>query len=301
MSQASPLVTIGLPVYNGENFVAEAIRSILAQTYTNFELVISDNASTDRTEAICRELAAGDDRIRYDRAPENNGAAWNYNRVVEMAAGKYFRWLAHDDALEATTLAKSVKILEERPEVVLCFTWTQDIDSDSKPIVLRTSKVNSDAPEPDKRFFGLSRIHPTHKCEEVFGLVRTDELRNTKMIDNYTDSDRTLLAALGLVGPFYEIPEPLFLHRIHQESSVEVNPEPRGRMAWFDPKFRGRLVFPKWRQMYELFLVIEHSPQPRAVKLKCYRHMLNWIKRGRNKLSGELIWAARELIIPSRA
>jgi glycosyltransferase involved in cell wall biosynthesis len=301
VSQDRPLVTIGMPVYNGENYLVEAIHSVLGQTYTNFELVISDNASTDQTETICRTLAAQDQRIRYDRAPENKGASWNYNRVVALAAGKYFRWLAHDDALEPTTLEKSVKVLEDRPEVVLCFTWTQDIDGEGNPIVIKSSKVNSDARAADKRFFGLSRVYPAHKCEEVFGLIRTDVLRSTKMIDNYTDSDRTLLAALGLVGPFYEIPEPLFLHRIHKDSSVEANPEPHGRMAWFDPKLRGRLVFPRWRQMYELFLVIARSPQPLSVKLICYRHMLNWIKRGRTKLGNELIWATRQLFSLSRA
>lgn len=301
MLQDKPLITIGLPVYNGENFIDEAIRSIVAQTYTNFELIISDNASTDETETICRALAAQDPRIQYHRAAENRGAAWNYNRVVELAKGKYFRWLAHDDALEPSTLEKSVEILEERSEVVLCFTWIQDIDHDGKPIAIKRSNVNSDATEPDKRFFGLSRLHPTHKCEEVFGLIRTDVLRNTKLIDNYTDSDRTLLAALGLVGPFYEIPEPLFLHRIHQESSVEVNPDPRGRMAWFDPNFRGKIVFPKWRQMYELLVVIAQSPQPLGVKVKCYLHMLHWIKRGRRRLSNELFLAARQILVPGRA
>jgi len=299
--QNEPLITIGLPVYNGDNFIAEAVRSIMAQSYTNLELIISDNASTDQTESICRELAEQDPRIQYHRAAENHGAAWNYNRVVELATGKYFRWLAHDDALEPSTLEKSVNILEARPEVALCFTWTQDIDHNGQPIAIKRSNVNSDAVEPDKRFFGLSRVHPTHKCEEVFGLVHTDVLRNTKLIDNYTDSDRTLLAALGLVGPFYEIPEPLFLHRIHEDSSVEVNPDPRGRMAWFDPSFHGKVVFPKWRQLYELFVVIARSPQPLSVKLKCYGHMLNWIKRGRRRLSNELFWAARQIVVPGRA
>ena len=301
VAQDRPLVTIGLPVYNGENYVAEAVHSILAQSYPHFELIISDNASTDNTEAICRALAKQDARIQYHRAAENRGAAWNYNRAVELASGKYFRWLAHDDALAPSTLEKSVAVLEERPEVVLCFTWTQDVDHEGKPIGIKRSNVNSAAPEADKRFFGLSRVHPAHNCEEVFGLIRMAVLRNTKMIDNYTDSDRTLLAALGLVGPFYEIPEPLFLHRIHQASSVVVNPDAQERMSWFDPRFRGRLVFPKWRQLYELFVVIAQSPQPLSVKLKCYRHMLNWIKRGRRKLSNELFWAARQIVAPGRA
>lgn len=301
MLENGPLVTIGLPVYNGDNYLADAIGSVLSQTYTNFELIISDNGSQDRTAEICRAYAAQDARVRYHRAEQNQGAAWNYNRVVALAQGKYFRWLAHDDLLAPSILAKSVEILEAHPAVVLCFSWTQDIDSQGNFLAVKRSTANAQAATAHERFLGLSRIHPLHNCEEVFGLIRTEILRKTKMIDNYTDSDRTLLAILGLYGPFYEIPEPLFLHRIHAKSSVVVNPKAQSRAAWFDPKLRNRMVFPKWRQMYELLVGVWTSPLPWSEKLNCYLQMVRWIKRGHKKLSGELVWAARQMVSLHRA
>ena len=92
-----PRVSVGIPVFNGERFLAETIESILAQTFKDFEIVISDNASTDRTEEICRSYAARDPRIRYNRNDTNRGAAWNHNRVFELARGEYFKWQSHDD------------------------------------------------------------------------------------------------------------------------------------------------------------------------------------------------------------
>lgn len=291
----APRVTVGIPVYNGENFLAEAISSVLAQTYTDWELIISDNASTDGTEAICRHYAAQDARVRYFRSDENRGAAWNYNRLVELARGQYFRWLAHDDCLAPSLLEKSVFILDSYPEVVVAFTWTQDIDAAGEFLQVKRSTVHADAATPHFRFRGLSNVVPWHNCEEVFGLIRIDVLRQTALIAPYTDSDRTLLAELGLHGPFYEIPQPLFLHRLHEASSVVVNPDARERAAWFDPA-RKQLVLPSWRQWYELLQVVGRSPVRGREKLNCYVELARWTKRRRKWLGRELAWAARQLV-----
>src|SRR6476646_2411498 len=119
-----PKVAIGLPVYNGAKYVAEAIESVLAQTYGDLELVISDNASTDATEEICRDYTARDSRVRYARAEQNGGAAWNFNRTFELSRGEYFKWLAHDDAIGPQYLARCLAVLDRDPGVVLCHTRT---------------------------------------------------------------------------------------------------------------------------------------------------------------------------------
>ena len=125
----APLVTIGLPVYNGGQFLATALDSLLGQTFTDFELIISDNASTDTTEEICREYARADARVRYRRSSENRGFTWNANRVVELAAGKFFRWAAHDDACLPTFLERCVETLRsESPSVVLAYPRSKVID-----------------------------------------------------------------------------------------------------------------------------------------------------------------------------
>ena len=255
-------VTIGLPVYNGENFLAMAIESVLSQTFTAVELVISDNGSTDSTQRICEEYASYDPRVRYFRSPENRGASWNYNRTVQLARGQHFRWLAHDDMLTPQLLEKSVAVLESKPEVVSCITWFADIDDSGTVLEVKRSSVKFDARQPHERFLSMSELRGSYNCEEVFGLMRLDVLRKTGLIGNYPDSDRTLIAELSLYGPFYEIPEPLFLHRIHKTSSVVVSPSRYERAVWFDPSKQGKLVFPYWRQFGELFATIQRSALP---------------------------------------
>src|SRR5262245_34703254 len=109
---AAPLVSVALPVYNGENFIAEAIASVLAQSVTDLELIIQDNASTDRTREICAEFVARDPRVRYFRNPRNLGAAPNYNLAYKSASGRYFKWLAHDDRLLPDYFAATTRALE---------------------------------------------------------------------------------------------------------------------------------------------------------------------------------------------
>lgn len=108
----SPKVSIGMPVYNGEKYIREALDSLLAQTFTDFELIISDNASTDGTEAICREYVARDLRIRYVRQSENRGAAANFQFVLDESRGDYFMWAAADDSWLPTFLTESVGVLD---------------------------------------------------------------------------------------------------------------------------------------------------------------------------------------------
>lgn len=291
----NPKVTIGLPVYNGEKYLAEAIQSVLDQTFKDLELVICDNGSTDATEQICRDFSDRDDRVRTIRSPENRGASWSFNHSVEVARGKYFRWLAHDDKLSPDLIEKSVAVLEENPEVVSCITWVADINDGGDLIEVKPSTLRFDAERPNERFRSMSELRVAYKCEEVFGLVRNDILRQTKLIEKYADSDRTLIAQLGLFGPFHEIPEPLFLHRIHVTSSVRANPTRQDRAVWFDPSRKGKLVFPTWRQFFELLDVINSSPISFGEKLRCYGHMMKWVKRWRRRLRKDVNWAIRHV------
>jgi glycosyltransferase involved in cell wall biosynthesis len=267
----------------------------LDQTYHDFELIISDNGSIDKTEKICQEFSIKDRRIRYVRSNENQGASWNYNRTVELARGEYFRWLAHDDAFAPQLLEKSVAVLDQKPEVVSCITRFADIDEYGNVIELKRSTVRFDATYPHERFRSLSELRPSYNCEEVFGLVRLDILRQTKLIANYVDSDRTLIAELSLHGPFFEIEEPLFLHRLHAEGSVVVNPTRQERTIWFDPSKKGKLVFPHWRQLGEFFSSIRRSPLSNSERMKCYSLMLRWMINSRGRLRRDLAWAVNQI------
>ena len=128
-----PTVSIGLPVYNGGNYIRDVLDSILSN-FNDFELIISDNASTDNTRAICRSYAEKDSRIRYHRNEENLGAAWNFNQVFHLARGKYFQWACHDDVWTSTLLERYVQVLDQMSDVVLCYSKTAYIDEHGKPI-----------------------------------------------------------------------------------------------------------------------------------------------------------------------
>jgi glycosyltransferase involved in cell wall biosynthesis len=265
-----------MPVYNGEEFLGETLDSLLAQTFEDFELIISDNGSTDGTQGICKEYSERDPRIRYFRVARNMGAAWNYNRVVELATGGYFKWAAHDDLCAPTYLEQCVDVLDNDASVVLCFPDDQDIDKEGRPIdARRDTHVAGDhratSPKASQRLRNLARYD--HDCEEVFGLIRLNVLRKTRLIQSYTDSDRTLLGELGLYGKFHQVPEPLFFHRHHVGSSCRANPIDGGwheRARWFDPGLSSKVMFSQWRQLYEYSKAIMRAPLDVVEKARCF-------------------------------
>src|SRR6201993_2903203 len=151
----TPLVSVGLFVYNGERFIEEALQSILNQTFTDFELIISDNASTDRTGEIAEAYARRDDRIRYHRSEKNMGAGWNARRVYELATGKYFKQAAVDDLIEPDFLRRCVEILENDPGCVVAYARTKEVDENGIFIKNYTTLMKTDSSDPVERFLGI--------------------------------------------------------------------------------------------------------------------------------------------------
>jgi glycosyltransferase involved in cell wall biosynthesis len=288
-----PLVSIGLPVYNGDSLVGAAIESLLSQDYRDFELIISDNASTDRTEAICREYARLEPRIQYVRHPANKGAAANFNCLVQMAQGKYFKWAAHDDLCEPQFVSSCIDVLERDHSVVLCFTQVQCIDRNGNAIGAYENMCTQFADgQPDVRFAEM--ILQPHACFEVFGLIRSDVLRRTGLIGPYMASDRVLLAELALHGRFHQVAEPLFCSRDHANRSVKLHPH--ARHVWFDTTRAGSMHFPYWRLLRESILCIARSPVARQTKRQCYRHVLTWSRNSWRLLRGDIRRVPRQLL-----
>jgi len=232
MTASTPCVTIGLPVYNGEKYLPQTLESLLVQTYTDFELVISDNASTDATEEICRAYAEKDRRIRYVRAEKNLGAVWNYNRAFELARGRYFQWASHDDLWAPTFLEACVNALNADHDRVLALPQVAVIDSEGHRIIADQSQRGSDyeimtddllpgrrdnleSDRPHRRYFGI--LVQTIRCQEIYGLIRSDALRRSGLMRAYTNSEKTLLAELALMGKIHEPPEVLYFSRWHDE------------------------------------------------------------------------------------
>jgi glycosyltransferase involved in cell wall biosynthesis len=146
----SPPLTIGLPVYNGQNYVSESLDSLLAQTYSDFELIISDNASTDGTEDICRDYATRDSRIRYVRQPVNIGAAPNHNYLVQAARGRLFKWAAHDDLFAPKLVERCIEALDDRPELILAHAYMGIVDEQGKTLEIYDYRLATDSPRPSE-------------------------------------------------------------------------------------------------------------------------------------------------------
>lgn len=276
MSTLTPLVSIGLPVFNGEAYLEQAIESILDQTWGNFELIISDNASLDRTGEICQAYMERDQRIRYVRNPENRGAAFNYNQTVALAQGQFFKWAAADDWIAPTFLESCLAPLRSDHTVVLAYPLTQIVDENGQPLGLYEDELNLTQSDPAERFCRfLDRFRRKDKCNAVFGLIRLEPLRRTRLIDRFTSSDITLLGELALLGKMVEISQVLFYRRDHPGSSVRAL-KPTKRAAWFDPAVKKSHRYVQWRLWGEFMRSLWQLPLPLETRIRGTSGVVQW-------------------------
>jgi len=278
-----PLLTIGLPVYNGANYLRAALDSLLAQTFREFVLILSDNCSTDSTPDICCEYAGRDPRVIYHRNTKNIGAAANFNQVVAMANSPYFAWANHDDVYAARYFETCISELESRPQAVLAYTGSLLIDSEGKEIESLLDDLGLDSESPRRRlqrFHRLLGLYWTIKTRingvwiPVYGVIRTNALRRTGLIGAYISSDTILLEELLMYGEFHEVKEPLFFKRDHSDRSMRASRSYDQRIVWFTGKSTPRFLFPHWRLFWERLRATGRSPLGWRDKLGCYTEML---------------------------
>jgi hypothetical protein len=254
------LVSIGLPVYNGERYIGETLTLLLSQDHQELELVVSDNGSTDETEEICRAAAAGDPRVRYHREPVNRGAAYNYNRVLGLARGELFKWAAADDLCAPSFVRRCVEALVGAgDEVVLAYPRSLLIDGAGSVVgPLDDDDLHLTQRSPWHRLDHLLQ----HRVEwhPVFGVIRTAVLRTTRGIGAFPSADIAVLAELCLRGRFAQVPERLFLRRYHDQRSIVAGPSFAEQAAWYDPRHSGRGVMPQARLVRELHGAVRRSP-----------------------------------------
>lgn len=273
-----PRLSIGLPVHNGENYLAESLDALLAQSYRDFELIIADNASSDGTERIGREYATRDPRVRYVRQSKNIGAAPNHNYVFEHSRGELFKWASHDDLYGTDLLARCVEALDARPEVVLAHAGTATIDGSAAVSEMFDYRMNTDSPDPAERFRAL--LFATGG-DDFYGVIRSDVLRRIAPHASYHHADRTIVAELALHGPFHQVPELLYFRRDHPDRAERANPTKRTRCANLDPRRADPVRNPTVRLLAEyvwgFVSVVRRSPLSRAQRRECYRHLARWL------------------------
>ncbi len=217
MGEQPPSLTIGLPVYNGAKYLEAAVESVLSQSYADFELIISDNASADDTEAIGRALCGRDARVTYRRNERNLGLDGNFNLLVPLARGRLFKWATSDDLLRPGYLDRCVAAIDADPSVVLAYPRTEFVDGEGKRLDRADPgwHLVSDDPAVRLRY----AIGATHFVNAALGVIRTDALRRTHLLSAYSGGDFRLMAELSLLGKFVEIPDPLYVRRLHTGST----------------------------------------------------------------------------------
>jgi glycosyltransferase involved in cell wall biosynthesis len=286
--------SIGMPVYNGENYLQKALDSILAQTYPHFELIISDNASTDATKEICQSYAARDERIRYCRNEENIGLAPNFNRVFELSTGEYFKWAAHDDIIAPEFLEKCVETLDRNTEAALCKSRTKLID--------KTGMVTGNLPiDPDGisspfrhvRFGHLLRTD-RYPSGDYSALIRSSILRATIPYRSYPGGEHAMRAELGLRGKFVVVPEYLFYMRRHQEQSYRQHPSLHRNAEWVDAANAGKVFYPHWSRVWDYCRCVKRVPMGRWERMRCFLKVANWVVFNFNwlRLALDPVWVA---------
>jgi glycosyltransferase involved in cell wall biosynthesis len=310
---AVPRLSIGLPVYNGENYLAESLDALLGQSYEDFELIISDNASTDGTAEICRRYGKQDPRIRYVRQSRNIGLAPNHNFVFQQSRGELFKWAAADDLYGRDLLQHCVAALDGHPGVVLAHSWEAVIDSTGNVTQSLEYPLATNSPRAPERFrsilfgssglfersilsgssslpessdvdiHGLIRVdnHGILRACDEYGVIRTDVLRRVAPLGSYHHSDRIVVCEIALHGPFHMTPDWLYFRREYPDRTYNASPSVRARCAVFDPVRENRLRHPAARLLTEYIwgyvAAIRRAPLSPADRRECYRYLAQWL------------------------
>ena len=289
LSCARPRVSIGLPVYNGGAFLVESIESLLGQTYQDIELIISDNASDDGSSQLCARFAAADPRIRYTRLSTNIGGVRNHDRVRQLASGEYFMWASSDDLWRPTYIERCIELMQADPGLVLVYAVNATMNGSGDITGAYPSGYALDTQDVIARFRQLTQTDTP--IEPFYGVMRRGALSLLPALCLHPGFDRFLLAELGLLGRFRQIPEALYVRRIHAEQSVRAFPTLRDRYRWMNSGTRTRFALPHLEYAARFSAAALRSAPGWSAKLACLWHMLKWCNWNRKALWGDLVRA----------
>lgn len=276
-SGTPPPITVGVPVYNGEKYMRIALDALLKQTFTDFEMIIGDNASTDKTQAICEEYAKRDPRIRYVRNPENIGANANYHYLFSLARGRYFLWNSVDDYIAPAYLERCKAVLDSDPGAVLCCARVSAIDEAGNIIEQLNDPQELAHESPSERF--KQKFRQDSRNNTVYALIRSDAMRKTRVVANYLGSDNVLMEHLALYGRFREVPEYLFFRRTHPGAFTYASTIERFRQ-YYAPSSTGaggRFALVATRHFFEYVRVVFSTPLPVAEKTLLWMFLLRQV------------------------
>lgn len=267
MANRPPRVTIGVPIYNEEKYLRPALDSLLAQDYGDFELIISDNASTDATEAISQEYAARDPRIRYHRNPTNIGATENFNQALRLSSGgEYFMWAGGHDVWAPTYLSRCLEVLESDARIVQCNSAARNMSHDGKDL----GPVRQMDTRPYSLFVRANLILWQVSAFLIYSVFRASALRRTRPLWKGTlGPDHFLGFELALLGPSAIVSEPLYFLRDNRAERTQ--PVSRAQTsAWFLERLYGRSAASGegyWRRNLELWRIMKNAQVPFGLRI----------------------------------
>jgi len=265
-------------VYNGEKYLGQSLDALLGQTYEDFELIISDNASTDGTAGICSSYARQDSRIRYHRQVVNIGLGPNHNFVLDQARGEFLKWASHDDLYARDLLGRCIEILDDKPTVVLAHSWTAFIEESGAVVEASKYPLATASAHAPERF---RSVLFDDGGDDDYGVIRTAVLRAISRKDSYHRADRGFVAELTLQGSFDHVPDWLYFRREHPGRAERACSTVRARCANTDPRRANRLRHPTARlygeYVWALAASIGRSPLSPRHKRECYGHLMDWL------------------------
>jgi len=287
-----PRVTVGVPVYNGERYLATTLDSLLNQTFEDFVILIGDNASTDGTEEIARHIAQLDARVSYVRHTQNLGAAANYNRLFEATSTEYFRWSAADDMSAPRFLEACVQVLDADASVALAYPRVMLVDEHGNTLSEYDENLHLSHDRPSDRFTAL--LQQVRLCSAIYGVMRTTTVRRTRLLGSYRGSDIPFQAELSLHGKFIEIPEVLFYRRMHQASFTAMRPQQQ--REFFNPGRSHRTEFYYWRNLFENIVSVLRTPIENRERILLLLRLARWVVWDRKRYAREIVEAGKYLL-----
>jgi hypothetical protein len=289
-------VSVGLPVYNGERYLECALNSLVAQSHADLEIIISDNASTDRTEEICRAFAAQDKRIRYIRQPENRGGAFNHTFVAEQATAPYFRWYSYDDWMGPECISEGVRVLDENQDVVLA--WTEPT-----PVYtgLASKEYDFEPMWDDRtavtRLRSLLRPPSQHSligwCYPIYGLIRREQLIQSLPMGAFFGSDNVILVSWAIGGKWRKVAPGQFFCRRHD--SMSTAGKSRHEVArWMSTTMTPGRSMPECRRFIGYLRAVLRSDLTVIDRMRCSFIVFGWPLRHRHWRF--MLWDLRILV-----
>jgi len=289
----TPMVSIGMPLYNAAPWLEGTIRSVLAQTLSDFELILCDNASTDGSKAICERLAAEDPRIRYHRHERNIGANRNYQSTLDLAVGRYFKWASSSDLCAPTLLADCVAALESRPDAVLALGRTALFSESMDDGRLYGNDIALLSDDPKERFVELfSRMQLNNAFN---GLIRREAIRAVMPLATFEAADIVLMAELALRGKFLLLDKPHFYRRMTPETATKLKSIQEAQRH-MEPAAKKPLLWQNWRFYFQLLRAAMNSTRFGTERFRVLGYAMRQAIWARRELVDDVIQAVRRVV-----